>query len=270
MDVLTRLEIYKDNASVAEQGLLDYILANPDTAAESSVHELSRMSYCSASTIVRMCRKLGFEGYRDMRMELQCELAIRKKGIEQKLQQLEESDEMGDIIQGVTYDHIASLEESARLIAPDTLAKCADLLSDSKSLLLFGLGESRLIAQSFSWRMGQMGKSCSCSCSDEVQNQYEMAGKATSEDVGIIISYSGETEEMVRCAELLQEQKTPVIAVTRKYDSPLSKAATVCLYVKNEEQDGLFLPARLAQLNALDILYTAYSVRNKKVSERQK
>ena len=81
--VLIRLQHHLPSASVAERGVLEFILANPEATAECNIHELSRLSYCSPSTIVRMCRKLGFEGYRDLRRDLLCELAVRRKNTQE-------------------------------------------------------------------------------------------------------------------------------------------------------------------------------------------
>lgn len=256
--VLIRLKHYQPNASVAEQGLLEYILSDPDAAADSNIHQLSRLSYCSPSTIVRLCRKLGFEGYRDMRRELACELAVRHKNTEQKAQRLERSDRLEDVIRRTTYGNITSLEESMQLIEPETVARCVELLAGCDTVLLFGLGASWLVAQDAYLKFLRIGKRCVC-CGD-IHSQYLLARSAKSTDAAIIVSYSGYTEEMIRCARDLKAQGTPVIAVTRFLHSPLEQLASHCLYVVDMEE--LFrsgaMGSRIAQLNAIDILYTAY------------
>ena len=76
-NVLIRMKHYHDHANISEQGVLEYVLANPEEAAECNIHRLAELSYCSPSTIVRLCRKLGFDGYRELRMALIRELAVR-------------------------------------------------------------------------------------------------------------------------------------------------------------------------------------------------
>ncbi len=256
--VLIRLEHYQPGASVAEKGLVDYILSAPEAAADSDIHQLSRMSYCSPSTIVRLCRKLGFDGYRDMRKQLSCELAVRRRNTEQRARQLEPAGRLEDVIRQTTYGSIASLEESMQLIEPDTLAKCVELLAGCDTVLLFGLGASWLVAQDAYLKFLRIGKRSAC-CGD-IHSQYLLARSAKSTDAAIIVSYSGCTEEMIRCARDLQAQGTPIIAVTRFRHSPLEQLAAYCLYVADMEE--LFrsgaMGSRIAQLNAVDILYTAY------------
>lgn len=256
--VLIQLKHYRPEASVAEQGLLEYILSDPDAAAECNIHQLSRLGYCSSSTIVRMCRKLGYEGYRDMRRQLMCELAVRHRNTEQKAQQLEQPGRLEDVIGQTTYANIASLEQSMQLLEPETLAKCVDLLAGCGTLLLFGLGASWLVAQDAYLKFLRIGKRCSC-CAD-IHSQYLLAHNAGAADAAVIISYSGCTEEMIRCARDLRAQGTPIIAVTRFLHSPLEQLADYCLYVADTEE--LFragaMGSRIAQLNVIDVLYTAY------------
>lgn len=256
--VLIRIKHYRPNASIAEQGVLDYILANPDAVAESNIHRLAELAYCSSSTIVRLCRKLGFEGYRDLRKALMCELVVRNQNREEKGQHIEHSNQLSDIINKITYRNIASLEDSMCLIEAEDVQKCVDLIYQCDTVLLFGMGASQLVAQDAFMKFQRVNKRCFC-CSD-VHSQYIQAKNATANDVAIVISYSGCTEEMLRCARDLQAHGTPIIAITRFIHSPLTQLASYCLYVVATEE--LFrsgaMSSRIAQLNVIDILYTSF------------
>lgn len=260
--VLIRIQQYRAQASGAEQGVLDYILASPEVTAQINIHTLAENCYSSASTIVRLCRKLGFQGYRDLQKSLLYELAVRKQNQKEKETHLEHSNQLSEIIERVTYRNITSLEDSMHLIEEDVVRKSVDLLCGSHTVLLFGLGASFLVAQDAYLKFLRVDKSCAC-CED-IHSQYLLARNARPEDVALIISYSGYTEEMLRCARDLQSQKVPIIAITRFDHSPLAQMATCCLYVVAMEE--LFrsgaMSSRISQLNMIDILYTAFINRN--------
>lgn len=260
--VLIRIKHYRPNASITEQAVLDFILANPEIVADSNIHQLSECSYSSASTIVRLCRKLGFDGYRDLRKALLCELAVRKQTQQEKGRHIENSNQLTDIVDKITYRNIASLEESMRLIEVDDMQKCVDLICNCDTILFFGLGASYLVAQDAYLKFLRVNKPCLCNA--DIHSQYIQALNAKPNDVAIIISYSGYTEEMLRCAKSLQAQGTPIIAITRFMHSPLVQLATLCLYVVAMEE--LFrsgaMSSRISQLNMIDILYTSYVNRN--------
>ena len=103
-----------------------------------------------------------------------------------------------------------------------------------------------------------------CSCCEDIHSQYVIARNSKPNDVAIVISYSGRTEEIVRCAEYLKAQGTPIIAITRFELSPISRMAACCLNVMASEElyrSGA-MSSRIAQLNMIDILYTACINRN--------
>ena len=266
--VLIRMNQYRAQASGAERGVLDCVLEHPEAAAQCSIHKLAELSYTSPSTVVRICRKLGFEGYRDMQKSLLYELAVRSENTADRNGQLEHTDQLPDIIDKVTYRNVASLENSRMLVEPEAVKKSVDLICGCDTVLLFGLGASFLVAQDAYLKFLRVGKRCALS--EDIHSQYLHARNATPEDLAIIISYTGYTEEILRCARDLRQQGTPIVAITRFEPSPLSQLADCCLYVVATEETfrGGAMSSRIAQLNMIDILYTAYFNRNYEKSIR--
>ena len=167
-----------------------------------------------------------------------------------------------DIVYKITYRNIASLEETVKLVEPQVLERAVDLICRADSVLLFGLGASQLVAKDAYLKFIRIDKPCSC-CED-IHSQYVIAKNSKPNDVAIVISYSGRTEEIVRCAEYLKAQGTPIIAITRFELSPISRMAACCLNVMASEElyrSGA-MSSRIAQLNMIDILYTACINRN--------
>lgn len=260
--VLIRINQYRARASGAERGILDWILENPEAAAQCSIHRLAAQSYTSPSTVVRVCRKLGFEGYREMQKSLLYEVAIRRENKAEKGGELEHTDQLTDIVDKVTYRNIASLENSRMLVEPEAVRRSVDLICASNTVLLFGMGASFLVAHDAYQKFLRVGKRCALS--EDIHCQYLHARNAGPSDVAIIISYTGYTEEILRCAQDLRRQGTPIIAITRFEPSPLSQMSDCNLYVVAMEETfrSGAMSSRIAQLNMIDILYTAYFNRN--------
>ena len=259
--VLIRAKQYLPTASGAEQGALRYLLEHSEEIPQLSVKELSQRSFSSAATIVRLCKKLGFEGYRDMQKQLLFEIAVRTQE-ESKGNARVTAGSTSDIVYKITYRNIASLEETVKLVEPQVLERAVDLICRADSVLLFGLGASQLVAKDAYLKFIRIDKPCSC-CED-IHSQYIIAKNSKPNDVAIVISYSGRTEEIVRCAEYLKAQGTPIIAITRFELSPISRMAACCLNVMASEElyrSGA-MSSRIAQLNMIDILYTACINRN--------
>lgn len=256
--VLVRIQEYAGQASGAEKGVIKYLLKNPNKAVECNIHELAEQTFSSPSTIIRLCRKIGFKGYKDYHKALLYELAVRKAANTEKGKEISKEDSLEAIVDKVTYKNIISLENTRKLIDIDVLEACVDLLCTSRNICLFGMGSSLLVAKDAYLKFLRMNKACYIS--EDWHAQLLQARNITKEDVAIVISYSGMTEEILQCTATVKQKGAPVIAVTRFEDSPLSRMADYNLCVAATEfifRSGA-MSSRIAQLNIIDILYTAF------------
>lgn len=263
--VLIALKQHKASAGSAEYGAVSYILNHPEESSKCSIYRLAELSYASASTIVRLCRKLGFSGYREMQSTLIRELAVRAHSIKKHARQTDRFDSMQETISSITYRNIALLEASAQLLDEAALEKSIKILNSCKSLYLFGMGSSLSVAQDALLKFIRIGKPCIC-CTD-IHSQYAVSSNTNMTDAAIVISCSGCTEEILHCAANLSSQGTPIIAITHYDDTPLSSLASCTLHSAYPED--LFcrgaIPTCISQFNVVDILCTAYM--NKSYSE---
>ncbi len=257
--VLVRLQEYKGNASGAEKAAVAYLLTNPVEVSSLSIHELAEKSFSSSSTIIRLCRKLGFKGYRDFTKSLVYELALRQSTYDERKNEITTGDSLQEIVDKVTYKNIVSLEDTRKLMDLTVLQKCVDLLLHCKSITIFGMGSSLLVAKDANLKFLRINKPCFVS--EDWHVQLLQARNMTKDDVAIAISYSGMTEEVLRCVESAKEKGSPVIAITRFEENPLRSLADYNLSVAATEfifRSGA-MSSRIGQLDVIDILYTAYA-----------
>ena len=78
MSIMTQLEFELDFSS-SEKTIAKYILDNGEDILNLSVKELAKQTYTSPATIVRLCRKLGLNGYGDFKIKYSAELQFDKK-----------------------------------------------------------------------------------------------------------------------------------------------------------------------------------------------
>ena len=256
---LLRLRESRDSLSETERAVADYLLTHTDQAMEMSIHQLAEHSFSSPSTIVRMCRRIGFDGFKEFRRCVTYELAVRKQSKEEEQKEIQREDSLEDIIEKITYKNIMSLEDTKNLMDGETLGKCVELISQCRAVLLFGIGASLCAARDAYLKFLRLNKPCIVN--DDWHSQFLQARNATKDDLGIVISYSGETVEMVECMKAMKDNGTPIIAITRCVDSPVSRLADYKLYTAANEsvfRSGA-MSSRISQLNIIDILYTAFA-----------
>lgn len=257
-NVLIRIQEYKSGASETEKGIIEWILENAKEASESTIHTLAQKTFSSPATVIRFCHKIGFKGFKEFQRSLLYELAIRKQSNQSWMEDISGHDTLESIVDKVTYKTISSLENTRKLIDIRVLEKCVELLAESSSIYLFGLGSSLLVARDAYLKWLRIDKECFL-C-DDVHAQYLQAMNMKKGSVALIISYSGMTQEMIACGRIIKEKGLPIILISRFEDSPLSGLADYNLCVASTEvlvRHGA-MSSRISQLNMIDILYTAY------------
>ena len=254
---LLKLREQSQSFSNAEREVAGYIIDNPQIVVDMSVHELARHTFSSASTVVRLCTHTGYSGYREFRKAITQELAQREESKRTEQKQILRSDSLEDIINKVTWLNVKSLEETRLLLDVDVLRECVEMVRKARVIYLFGMGASLCAAKDAYLKFLRLNKLCVIN--EDWHSQLLQARNATQEDLALVISYSGATEEMVECMRELKANKTPIIAITRCVQSPVSELADQKLYTAANE--SLFrsgaMSSRMSQLNVVDILYTA-------------
>ena len=245
-----------------ERAIADVFLDRPQAALGMNVRDLAAELFVSPSTVVRFCQHLGFQGYRDFRQSLIYETAMYAEDVRHVDLDITRDNSLESIVEKTTLRNVMALNETEKLLDMDTLRESVELIEKAECLLFFGIGASGTCAKDAYMKFLRVNKSCQMT--EDYHAQLMLAKKSTRRDVGIIITYSGETTEMIECLHLLRQNQTPSIVITRFGKSSISRVADRILYMS--AQEPLFnisaCASRIAQLNVIDILYTAYVVRN--------
>lgn len=267
--LLVRIDDYSRNAGEAEKELINRLQKNPEKVLRKSVKELAKETYTSPATIVRLCKKLGCSGYKDFQNTLAYEIALFQESRDIAFQIITQKDTVEDIISKVTKKNMESLDTTRKLIEPKVVTECVKLLEKSRSVTLFGLGTSLLVARDLYLKL--LRADVICNVCDDYHAQLLAAMNLRNDDLAIVISYSGLTEEMLKCAKQAKSNGAKVIAITRAVDSKLAGIADFVLPVAATElihRSGA-MSSRISQLNVIDILFTAYVNRNYEFCMRQ-
>lgn len=267
--VLIRLREAERDFSPTERTIAHYIAQQPERILRMNVRSLAETTYTSPSAVIRLCKRLGFSGYRELHQTLTLELAQMRPAHTQPAETPTPQDTIAAVMEKVTYRNILSLEDTRRLQDTESMAACVRLLLDCNSVILFGIGSSLCVARDAQLKFLRMNKPCFLH--DDWHSQLLQARNAGPNDLGIAFSYSGNTLEVADCMRALKENGTPCIAITRYATSPVSELATYNLYTAATE--NLFrsgaMSSRISQLNVVDILFTLFANSDYEASLRQ-
>lgn len=256
-NVVVRLQEYRKQASSAEIEVIRFLLDNPERSTKLTIHSLAKETYTSSSTVIRLCRKLGLSGFRELIHSLVYEFAIMESDYGEKSKDITREDSLQDIVDKVTKKNALSLDNTAKLMDLEVLAQCVEIINQADIIYLFGMGASLLVARDAYLKFLRINKPVILN--EDWHLQMIQAKNTTKKDVVIAISYSGLTEEVIRCLTVAKENQAKIIAITRFEKNPIAKLADFNLSVAATEfifRSGA-MSSRIAQLNVVDILYTS-------------
>lgn len=261
--LLVRVKERSLYASAAERNIIERIQRDPQTVVAKSIRELADETYTSPSTVVRLCRKLGCEGYKAFQRELVFELALAGKRNDVALDEVSPGDVAEQVIEKVLRSTMRSIDATRQLLDPQTLDRCAGLIVNARVIDLFGIGASLLVAHDLEMKLTRVDRECHAY--DDWHNQLLCARNMHPDDLAIVISYSGMTGEMIECARCARERGAIVIAITRaEGETALARHADYVLGVASSEplvRSGA-MASRMSQLAVVDALYAVYVARD--------
>ena len=211
--------------------------------------ELAEKCKCSEATIVRFSRKIGLEGYQDLKIALASE---SKTTVSTSISADDTAIQMFDKACNEIY---CSLELTKKALDPDALAVAADAICKAGKIALFGLGNSASVALDASHKFIRAGLNATA-CSDN-HMQMIVASHLAERDVAIGVSHSGSSKDIVEALKVAKEHGATTIAITNVGKSPIDKVSDVVLHTSSAETDYtiLALNSRIAQLAIIDTLY---------------
>lgn len=253
-----KLKDYKKDASPTEVAVIDFILKNAEETSQMTIYNLAEKTFSSPSTIIRLCKKNGYTGFKDFIKDLIYEQAVRVNYKDKHLTELTRTDEIEEIINKVTHENILSLEETLKLVDYEVIIKVVNEIFKCEKLTIFGIGASLIVAKDAQLKFTRINKMSYVS--EDWHTQLLMAKNMNENDLALVISYSGQTEEMVTCTEIAKDNGATVISITNTKESPINQLADYAIYVASNEysfRSGA-MSSRISQLNIIDILYTSY------------
>ena len=208
-----------------EQQIADYILYNPEEALSKTASELASASHTSSAAIVRFSRKIGYDGYSDMKVGLAKYFSDRQHFEKDMIIQANDSYEncanklITQIVEvcSSTADHI-DYRVLSRVIAAINQASCVYLL---------GIGSSANVALDLQQKLLRINKRAFFLQDSQINLLSTIT--ITKDDVVVAFSFSGTTDVVAASVKAAKRQGASVIAITGNPDSIIGRCADFCL-----------------------------------------
>lgn len=236
--------------SRAEQRVARWVLQHPRQAAASTLKEVSAACETSEPTVIRFCRHVGTDGFREFTFRLTEALSSPAIYVHRSVSA---DDATPDAVSKVMDASIRTLVDIRARSSSMPFDAAVEMLIAARQIVFLGLGASGHVAADACHKFFRLG--IPCTSLTDTPNALQRASVSESGDVFVVISHSGDWPELLRCVELVHANGGASIGLTDP-PSALAGAVNILFPCHVREDTSLYTPmsSRLGHLALLDAL----------------
>lgn len=238
-----------------EQTVANYILENPKNVLSFTIDGLSKTLYISKSAILRFCKKIGLNGYNDLKVQLAKDYQsyLENEKIPNVNYPFSKTDSSRNIANKMIQVYEMSIRDTCQTIDFEQLDLIAKILNSTTCIDIYTHAHNLNVADNFKDKMMTIGKYVNTISDFYSQRLY--ASASNSNRVALILSYSGKASWMESVLEKLRETNTQTILIGKSenylvdYDLKISN-------LENIQNRVSQFSSHIALQYVMDVLYS--------------
>jgi DNA-binding MurR/RpiR family transcriptional regulator len=221
---LLKIQSVYDVLKSAERKAVDFLLRAPERVGGMTIVEFAHEAGCSEATVVRVAKRLGYEGYPELRRDF---ARVTEEVPDYNYESIADGDAPFTVLNKVVQSTIGALQDSVEIIDADEYGRAVDAIAGAEKMLFCGLGDAGVVATEAHYRFTRFGVSSYAAVDPDLQLMYARQLKAG--DVVIAVSHSGRSRPILQTVEQARAAGATIIAITNYPMAPLAKMADVVL-----------------------------------------
>ena len=247
------------NLTPTESQLAQYILRNKEEVQTSSIQSLSEKTFASKSAIHRFCKKIGFEGFNDLKVKIAKDLVEESKGVPHIDVNFPFTalDNHQTIANKLLNLYETTIEDTYQSINLEDFNEFVKLLYEADYIDIYTHGHNMNVAKNFQDKMRAIGRKVTCPKS--AYDQRMTAVSSNERHVAVIISYSLKATFLPSVIDILKDKKVEIILIGRLGNKIPYQSIQHYLYISDREN----LRNRISQFSShiamqymLDLLFS--------------
>ena len=240
----------------SEKKIADYLRKNSRHRLDASITELARLLDVSEATVSRFCRTLRYRGFQDLKLSLARDLSTAER-FQNIPMDIEESDPPEVVSQKLSDTLSNAIVETQRMLDMKAVNASVSEIARAKRVEIYGVGGAHAVALEAQHLFLKAGIKCAAHSDGYMQT---VTASMLGEDcVAIGLSHTGLSTHVVDALKIASENGATTICITSNTESPLARAAKICLFTPPRNRDiplyGDFMEARVSQLFIINLFY---------------
>lgn len=257
--VFQRLREEKSTFRDSEEKAADYILAHSGEVVNLPITELAERIGVSEATIVRMCKKIGFHGFQELKINLAIETVSPIQAVHEEIA---EDDDASLIMKKLVSANVRTLQATLDVLSEADLRLAVEKLHAARAIQLYGVGGSGPVAMDAAHKLMKTGKPVTAYTDTHMQAM--AASLAEPDDVVVAISHSGSSRDIIDALAIAKSRRATTIGITRYARCPIDKVLDIKLGTSSCETLYRMesTSSRIAQLVIIDALFIGICLRD--------
>ena len=267
MKLEKRIELC-DSMTPLESEIASYILNNKDAVTKLKIQELADILFISKSAIHRFVKKIGFNGFNDLKVSIAKENAdlLENNSYINVNYPFQAKDNPRQIAFKLLELYEKAIKDTFEYVDLDQIKAVSQLIDSADVIDVYTHAHNSNIAENFQDKMLTIGKSVNCPSS--FYNQRLTVLASDQKHVAIILSYSGKATFILPIVKKLYEKGVKVIQIGKAGSNYYSQYVTYHLSISDSENNRDRMSqfsSHIAMQYIMDVLYGCiYNVKRKK------
>lgn len=267
MKLEKRIELC-DSMTPLESEIASYILNNKDAVTKLKIQELADILFISKSAIHRFVKKIGFNGFNDLKVSIAKENAdlLENNSYINVNYPFQTKDNPRQIAFKLLELYEKAIKDTFEYVDLDQIKAVSQLIDSADVIDVYTHAHNSNIAENFQDKMLTIGRSVNCPSS--FYNQRLTVLASDQKHVAIILSYSGKATFILPIVKKLYEKGVKVIQIGKAGSNYYSQYVTYHLSISDSENNRDRMSqfsSHIAMQYIMDVLYGCiYNVRRKK------
>lgn len=257
MKLEKRIELC-DSMTPLESEIASYILNNKDAVTKLKIQELADILFISKSAIHRFVKKIGFNGFNDLKVSIakgNADLLENNSYINVNYP-FQAKDNPRQIAFKLLELYEKAIKDTFEYVDLDQIKAVSQLIDSADVIDVYTHAHNSNIAENFQDKMLTIGKSVNCPSS--FYNQRLTVLASDQKHVAIILSYSGKATFILPIVKKLYEKGVKVIQIGKAGSNYYSQYVTYHLSISDSENNRDRMSqfsSHIAMQYIMDVLY---------------
>ena len=267
MKLEKRIELC-DSMTPLESEIASYILNNKDAITKLKIQELADILFISKSAIHRFVKKIGFNGFNDLKVSIAKENAdlLENNSYINVNYPFQAKDNPRQIAFKLLELYEKAIKDTFEYVDLDQIKAVSKLIDSADVIDVYTHAHNSNIAENFQDKMLTIGRSVNCPSS--FYNQRLTVLASNQKHVAIILSYSGKATFILPIVKKLYEKGVKVIQIGKAGSNYYSQYVTYHLSISDSENNRDRMSqfsSHIAMQYIMDVLYGCiYNEKRKK------